>query len=51
MEEKTKVVSAYNISQTKTNNLCLLDPMMLLLIIIATALILYIIEYGLKQNV
>jgi hypothetical protein len=45
-----KLVSSFNIFQTKSSKLCLIDPMILFYIIVAICLLLYVIGYKLNKT-
>ncbi len=47
---KSKIVSSYNIFQTNSPELCLIDPMILLCLIICICLFLYIIGFKLSKS-
>lgn len=46
----SKIINSYNIFQIKSNELCLIDPMILLCLIICICLFLYIIGYKLSKT-
>ncbi len=50
MNKNSKIVSSYNVVQSKSNELCLIDPMILLCLIICICLFLYIIGYKLSKT-
>lgn len=50
MNKNSKIISSYDIFQTKSSELCLIDPMILLCLIICICLFLYIIEYKLSKS-
>lgn len=50
METKTNIISSFDIFSSQSNELCLIDPMMLCVIIILICLFLYIIGYKLPQQ-
>jgi hypothetical protein len=45
MSENKNIVSTYNVTQKKTENLCLIDPMMILIIVLIIGVLFYFIEY------
>lgn len=46
----TNLKSSFKIFQTESNELCLIDPMMLFSIVVMICLILYIFEYKIQNN-
>lgn len=50
MSNNSKIISTFNIKQAKSNELCLIDPMILFSIIITICLILYVMEYKLSKQ-
>jgi hypothetical protein len=50
MNKNSKIISTYNIFQTKSSELCLIDPMILLCLIICICLFLYVIGYKLSNS-
>jgi len=48
--DNNKLVSSFNVFQTKSSELCLIDPMMLFYIIIVICLLLYVIGYKLNKT-
>ena len=50
MNKNSNIVSSYNVYQSKSNELCLIDPMILLCLIICICLFLYIIGYKLSKT-
>jgi hypothetical protein len=49
MNTNSKIVSSYNVFQSKSSDLCLIDPIILLCLIICICLFLYIIGYKLSK--
>lgn len=49
MNSNSKIISSYNVFQTKSNELCLIDPMILMCLIICICLFLYIIGFRLAK--
>ncbi len=47
---KTKLAGAYNVEFSKSDKLCLIDPMILTSIILLICVILYIFEYKLSKE-
>jgi hypothetical protein len=50
MSENSKIISTFDITQSKSNQLCLIDPMILLCIVILVCLTLYIIGFKLSKQ-
>jgi len=50
MDSNSKIVSTYNVVQNESEDLCLIDPMILLSIIVSICLILYIIGFKLSKE-
>lgn len=50
MNKNSKIISSYNIFQIKSSELCLIDPIILLSIIICICLFLYIIGFKLSKS-
>ncbi len=50
MNKNSKIISTYNIFQSESSDLCLIDPMILLCLIICICLFLYIIGYKLSKS-
>ena len=50
MSKKINLVSSFNIFQSNTDQLCLIDPVILIVIIIIICLTLYIFEYKLSTE-
>jgi len=48
LKENFKIISSFDISQETSNNLCLIDPYILIYLIIIIFFILYIINYKTK---
>ena len=50
MNNNSKLINSYNIFQTNSSELCLIDPIILLCLIICICLFLYIIGYKLSKH-
>ena len=50
MSKNSKIISSYSITQSKSNNLCLIDPMILTCIIVVICLTLYIVGFKLSKQ-
>lgn len=50
MDNNSKIVSTFNVIQNKSKELCLIDPMILLSLIITICLMLYIIGFKLSKE-
>ena len=48
-KDKSKIISTFELFQANSTDLCLIDPMILLAIIIVICLILYLIGYRLSK--
>ena len=49
MNTNSKIISDFNIIQSKSDDLCLIDPVILICLIICICLFLYIIGYKLSK--
>ncbi len=50
MNNNSKIVSTFNVIQNKSEDLCLIDPMILMSLIITICLMLYIIGFKLSKE-
>ena len=50
MSENSKIISTFDVFQAKSNELCLIDPMILFCIIITICLTLYVIGFRLSKK-
>ena len=50
MDTNSKIINSYSITQSKSSDLCLIDPMILMSIIIVICLTLYVIGYKLSKQ-
>lgn len=50
MNGNSKIVSTFDVIQAKSNELCLIDPMILLSIIVVICLALYLIGFRLSRQ-